>query len=81
MNEYGRAEISSYWRDRDYLPGVSERLITANMTADATVEQIPCDAGKRVPDKAMTRTGSPTAQPRQRQPDMDWLDSPPTTGG
>jgi hypothetical protein len=51
----------SWWRDRDYLPGVSERVITANMTADAAVEQILCDAGKRVPDEAMTEDGLPTA--------------------
>ena len=43
--EYGRAEMSSWWRDRDYLSGVSERVITANATADAAVEQILRDAG------------------------------------
>jgi hypothetical protein len=42
--------MSSWWRDRDYLPGVSERVITADMTADAAVEQIMRDAGKPVQD-------------------------------
>ena len=47
-SEYGHAEMSNWWRDRDYLPGVSERVITADMTADAAVEQIMRDAGKPV---------------------------------
>jgi hypothetical protein len=47
-NEYGRAEMSSWWRDRDYLPGVPDPVITADPTADAAVEQIMRDAGKRV---------------------------------
>jgi hypothetical protein len=61
-NEYGQAEMIGWWRDRDYLPGVSERVIMADTTADAAVEQILRDAGKRAPDAAMTETdGLPTA--------------------
>lgn len=60
-SEYGHTEMSSWWRDRDYLSGVSERVLTANTTADAAVGQILRDAGKRVPDEAMTEDGVPTA--------------------
>ncbi len=59
-NQYGRAEMSSWWRDRDFLPQVSERVITAVTTADAVVEQIMRDIGKPTPD-AMTEDELPTA--------------------
>jgi hypothetical protein len=60
-NEYGRAEMSSWWRDRDHLPGVPDRVITADTTADAAVEQIMRDAGKRVPGEPMREGGLTTA--------------------
>ncbi len=44
-NEYGRSEMSDWWRDRDCLPGVPERIITADTTADAAAEEIMRDAG------------------------------------
>ena len=44
-SEYGRSEMSGWWRDRDYLPGVPERIITADTTADAAAEGIMHDAG------------------------------------
>lgn len=53
--------MSIWWRDRDYLSGVCERVITADTTGDAAVEQILRDAGKRVPDEAMTDDGVATA--------------------
>lgn len=49
-SQYGRAEMSSWWRDRDYLPQVSERIIAADTTADVAVEQIMGDIGKPVAD-------------------------------
>lgn len=59
-SQYGRPEMSSWWRDRDYLPQVSERVITADTTAEAAVEQIMRDIGKPAPD-AMTQDEFPTA--------------------
>ena len=60
-NEYGRAEMSSWWRDRDYLPGVPDRVITAGPTADAAVQQIMRDAGKRVLAEPVREDGLTTA--------------------
>jgi hypothetical protein len=59
-SQYGRAEMSSWWRDRDFLPQVCERVITADTTADAAVEQIMRDIAKPAPD-AMTEDELPTA--------------------
>ena len=48
-------------RDRDYLPGVPDRVITADLTADAAVEQIMRDAGKRVLAEPVREDGLTTA--------------------
>ena len=52
--------MSSWWRDRDYLPQVSERVITAATTVGGAAEQIMRDAEKPAPD-VMTEDELPTA--------------------
>jgi hypothetical protein len=42
---YGRAEMSNWWRERDYLPGGFEQVLTADLTVDAAVARITADAG------------------------------------
>ena len=46
-SEYGRAEMTSWYRDHDLLPGGIEQIIPATSTLDATVERILRDTGLR----------------------------------
>lgn len=62
--------------DRDHLPGVPDRIITADTTADATVEQIMRDTGKRGLAEPTREVGS-----RSHNLDIGWLDSPHAGGG
>jgi hypothetical protein len=42
---YGRAEMSRWYRERDYLTGGGEQIITAETTLDVAVDRIMHDAG------------------------------------
>lgn len=44
-SEYGRAEMSSWYRENDLLPGGWEQVITADWSLDQTVQRIMCDTG------------------------------------
>jgi predicted kinase len=44
-SEYGCAELSAWWHDRDLLPGGFEQIITADVTAEAAADQIMRQAG------------------------------------
>jgi hypothetical protein len=43
-DEYGRAEMTSWYREKDFLPGVREQVITADWPLDQTVQRIIGDA-------------------------------------
>lgn len=43
--EYGRAELESWWREHDLLPGRFEQIITAGTTAEAAADRIMRHAG------------------------------------
>jgi predicted kinase len=43
--EYGRAEMSGWWRDKDLLPDGTEQVISTSSSLDATVQRIMCDTG------------------------------------
>src|ERR1700735_3730794 len=43
--DYGRAEMSAWWHERDLLPGGFEQIITADVTAEAAADQIMRQAG------------------------------------
>ena len=43
--EYGHAEMSSWYRERDFLPGGFEQVITEDVSLDAIVQQVMDDAG------------------------------------
>ena len=38
--EYGEKEMASWYRERDFLPGECEEIITADMSLDGIVEHI-----------------------------------------
>lgn len=44
-HEYGAAEMSSWWRERDLLPGGLDQLLTADLSADTVAARILGDAG------------------------------------
>jgi hypothetical protein len=44
-SEYGRTEMSGWYRRRDFLPGGFEQVITEEMPLDAIVQQVLEDAG------------------------------------
>jgi hypothetical protein len=44
-SEYGRAEMSTWYRERDFLSGGFEQVIPADTTLDAAVRRIMRDAG------------------------------------
>jgi predicted kinase len=44
-SEYGRAEMSTWYRERDFLPGGFEQVISAETTLDAAVQRIMRDSG------------------------------------
>ena len=44
-SEYGRAEMSTWYRERDFLPGGFEHVIPAATTLDAAVRRIMSEAG------------------------------------
>jgi predicted kinase len=44
-SEYGRAEMSGWYRERDFLPGGFEQVITENVSLDAIVKRVMEDAG------------------------------------
>jgi hypothetical protein len=44
-SEYGRDEMSSWYRERDFLPGCLEQVITQDVPLDAIVQQVMDDAG------------------------------------
>ncbi len=44
-SEYGRAEMSTWYRERDFLPGGFEQVITAEASLDAAVQRVIRDAG------------------------------------
>lgn len=43
-SEYGRAEMSNWYRERDFLPGGFEQVISVETTLDAAVKRIMRDA-------------------------------------
>jgi hypothetical protein len=43
--EYGRAQMSDWYRDLDLLPGAAEHVIPAEMSLDETVHRIMTDTG------------------------------------
>lgn len=52
-SDYGRAEMSGWYRDHDLLPGGVEQIIPATSTLDATVERILRDTGLPVLNPAV----------------------------
>jgi predicted kinase len=44
-HEFGRAQMESWWRARDFLPGGVEQVLTSGLSADAAAAQILTDAG------------------------------------
>lgn len=44
-SEYGRAELSNWYRERDVLPGSFEQVITEEVPLDAIVRQVIHDTG------------------------------------
>jgi predicted kinase len=44
-HEYGAAEMSSWWRERDLLPGAIEQVLTADLSAGKAAARIVRDAG------------------------------------
>lgn len=44
-DKYGEAEMRSWWRERDFLPGQFEQVITAGESAEAAATRIMADAG------------------------------------
>ena len=58
--KYGRAEMSSWWREHDFLPGGFEQVLTADLTVDAAVARITADAGvSEPPPNRSNGTGTP----------------------
>ncbi|MGH3164961.1 MAG: AAA family ATPase [Trebonia sp.] len=47
--QYGPAEMRSWYRERDFLPGLAEDVIPAGSTLDETVTRIMTDTGLSVP--------------------------------
>jgi predicted kinase len=43
-HEYGAAEMSSWWRERDLMPGGLDQVLTADLSADGTASRILRDA-------------------------------------
>jgi len=63
-SEYGRAEMSTWYREHDFLPGGFEQVIPAATTLDAAVRRImrevglpPADAGRSSMEEAGTVSG------------------------
>ena len=63
-SEYGRAEMSTWYRERDFLPGEFEQVIPAATTLDAAVRRImseadlpPADTGQSSMKEAGTVSG------------------------
>jgi NTP pyrophosphatase (non-canonical NTP hydrolase)/predicted kinase len=50
--EYGRAEMSGWYRDKDLLPGGVEQVITADWALDTAVDHIMRDTGLAAPASA-----------------------------
>ena len=44
-HEFGRAHMASWWRERDFLPGGVEQVLTSGLSADAAAAKILKDAG------------------------------------
>jgi hypothetical protein len=44
-HEYGRAEMASWWRERDLLPGGLERVLPPDLSAEMAAARILSDAG------------------------------------
>jgi predicted kinase len=44
-SEYGRAEMRTWYRERDFLPGGFEQVIPAETSLDAAVQRVMRDAG------------------------------------
>ena len=40
LYEFGEADMKKWWRDKDFLPNISEKMIYKEMTLDEIVEQI-----------------------------------------
>ena len=52
--EYGQAEMSDWYRERDFLPGGIEQIITAETSLEAAVDRIMRDTGL-VPGQPLAR--------------------------
>jgi len=39
-NEFGEAEMKSWWKEKDYINIISEQMISKDMTADEIVDMI-----------------------------------------
>jgi hypothetical protein len=50
--EYGEAEMASWYRPRDLLPGMAEEIITASMSLDQIVTRVMSDC--RLPSRSFT---------------------------
>jgi hypothetical protein len=44
-SDYGRTEMSGWYRERDLLPAVAEEIFTEDMSLDAMVRRVMADAG------------------------------------
>lgn len=44
-DEYGRAEMTGWYRERDFLPGGIEHVLTEHMPLDAIVTRVMADSG------------------------------------
>ena len=56
--EYGQAEMSDWYRERDFLPGGIEQIITAETSLEAAVDRIVRDTGL-VPREQLARAVRP----------------------
>jgi len=42
-HEVGEAEMRAWWREKDFMPHIDEKIIDEHMSLDETVERIYCD--------------------------------------
>jgi hypothetical protein len=64
-SEYGRAEMSGWYRERDVLPGGFEQVITEEVPLDTIVRQVMDDTG-------LGRQQPPAGQERSSRPGPPW---------
>jgi hypothetical protein len=64
LSEYGRAEMSGWYRERHVLPGGFEQVITEEVPLDAIVQQVMGDTGHNGEISATAARGSQSGRDR-----------------